>query len=160
MSSYAVYPGDMTLYGLPAGTLYNITDPEGQAALDAASNEVDDYLADKYTLPLVKTGSPPAYPTTLVAKVVQIAQWNLLSVRGFNPEAGSHVVAEQRWKAALDWCKEIAKGQHGIAGVVDSSAAGPGLVPGGPFVVQAVPAQGINGPTIVTLAGSPRARGW
>lgn len=115
MSSYAT-PANFATYGLPDPTVGGMSSATIQAALDAASNRVDGYLADKYTLPI----STP-YPLVLVQTVCQLAQFDLLCVRGFDPELSLHNVIRMRYEDAISWCKDIASRRTLVAGLIDAT---------------------------------------
>ena len=115
---------DLTLYGAPAGAFTSVTAGQQQAAIDAANALVDGYLADKFTLPLTSWGKD------LVARIAQIATYDLIVVRGANPEAPGNIDLHDRWEAALRWLRDIADGRV-TPNVIDSSAGG---TVGGPFV--------------------------
>ncbi len=154
MSTYAT-PADLALYGLPAAALVGI-DPttQQQPALDAASAEADTYLRNKFTLPLIAP-----YPKDLVKYVCKIAAWELLAVRGFNPESGSDVAVRTGYKDAVNWLEKVSRGD--ITPAITDSAQSP-VSTGGPFVLQPQVSDTLtdaNGnPALVS--GAPTARGW
>lgn len=85
-------------------------------SITAASAEIDSYAGERYPVPL----SP--VPDTVRARAVDIAIYRLLVARGH--EAAS---TDGSWAAlyrdALDWLKELAKGETGI-GVVTPAPQG------------------------------------
>lgn len=66
-------------------------------ALDSATEEIDSYLAAKYSLPL------DTVPAALVPKCADIARYRLYK------DAPPDVVTE-RYKAAIRWLENVAKG--------------------------------------------------
>lgn len=143
----------------PAGALPAVaTSPtpaqRQQAALDAASTYADAYLDDKFTLPIL-TPSPD-----LVVAVCAIAGWNLLRVRGFNPEDGANVAIRYGYEDAVKWLRDVAAGRI-TPQLVDSSGAAVGTL-GDPYVLQPQLSQTLtdqNGlPAMV--AGTPTSRGF
>ena len=76
-------PGDLATYGVSATALAPIDTPVQEAACEAASDVVDGYLRARYKLPLGDWG------TDLIRVTAQIAVYDLLVVRGYNPAAGA-----------------------------------------------------------------------
>lgn len=157
---YAVLD-DLSIYGLNASVLSLLTPIQQQAALDAASDLIDGYLNSKFKLPLVTFGK------SLTQKVCEIASWNLLSIRGFDPEDPADAEVKKRYDVALQWLQDIKNGEI-TPNVVDSGTGqlgGPGILqsntqpssqpsPGGTAITTSLP----DGTVIVT--GAPRQRGW
>jgi phage gp36-like protein len=48
-----------------------------------------------------------AWDIAVTEKCVEIAQWKLLNIRGYNPAAGADVNVRDRWVAALAWCAGV-----------------------------------------------------
>jgi phage gp36-like protein len=114
VSSYASATTDFPTYGLPAAALANspnITTPQIQATLDAISAEFDGYLAGQYVLPLL------SYTTELTKYVCWAAAYELMAVRGYNPE-GDGGLLEKRDKKARDWLLGVSKGLISPPGIV------------------------------------------
>jgi phage gp36-like protein len=150
---YATVP-DLVKYGLASGTLDGDLDAGQQLdALNAASTFADGYLRSQYTLPLIAP-----YPADLVEAVCKIAAYNLLSVRGLNPELGADQNYRDRYKDALAWLTEVGMG-HISPSILDSS---PGQNPIGPYVTQAYTDPDTTNPdgSLITLTRKPSARGW
>lgn len=128
-------------WGLPAGALRNITDPEIQQALASASSEADSYLSSQYTVPLTGT-TPPV----LAMKVCHMAAWYLLSGKGFNPQLGMDEAVYTRYKDAISWLKQIASGNAALPGYSDpgSGEEGGGVGQDDTFgvIVQSNPSRG------------------
>jgi phage gp36-like protein len=153
VSSYAT-PTDLARNGVPSSALDGITSADQQVALDAASGIADGYVAARYTLPLVAP-----FPTDLVIAVCQIAAWNLLRVRGFNPDAGQDAVIRSGYEDATRWLRLVAEGKVSPQ-VIDSTPSGNPTA--GPFVQQgrvsstSTDADGMP----VLVVGAPVPRGW
>lgn len=96
---------DLTTYGAPPATFAGISDPEKQAALDEASDFIDDRLRARYALPLL------AFPTSFARYAVSIAVYNLMSRRGYGPAAGADELFKVRYDAALRELELIQKQQ-------------------------------------------------
>jgi phage gp36-like protein len=90
-------------YGLRSAAVSELTTDQKNAALLAASEFADGYLANANPFPIT------AWGTDLRRAVVQIAVWDIVSTRGINPD-GSDELFERRAKAATDWLRDIAKG--------------------------------------------------
>lgn len=89
----------------------------GPAVQDAkllqASEEIDGYLRDQYTLPLKSWGND------LVQRACDIAAYRLVCVRGFNPERDGLYL--ENYTAATKWLTLVAQGKVS-PDVVDSSS--------------------------------------
>lgn len=102
--------------GLPERALGNILPSDIMAALEDASRLADNFLSVRYKLPLLQFGSD------LTTFVCQIAAYNLMIGRGFNPTPGSSdEQLEIRFKFAIDMLKRISEGKANLVGVTDSS---------------------------------------
>ncbi|WAC06583.1 MAG: DUF1320 domain-containing protein [Thermodesulfobacteriota bacterium] len=106
---------------LPENKLIELTDDNGDGVADTgvvdkaiadADAEIDTYLSGRYTVPLSPV--PP-----IINKVsVDISIWNLFSRRQVADE-----VAKERYRAAVDLLKLIAKGDVSL-GIVPEPAGG------------------------------------
>jgi phage gp36-like protein len=123
MATYAVLADLTTFGGNPSGTT-----AQQQAALDAANALADGYLGAKFRLPLTAWGKD------LTQKVVAVARFELLMVRGFNPEGHAAEAIKIAYDAAIRWFEKIADGAI-TPTVTDSGPAGR---TGGAFVEQGV----------------------
>lgn len=112
---------DLTTIGLTAGALTNFTSPQLDGALMRASAVADSYLQSRYDLPLSSWGKD------LARCVAIIAAYDLLSVRGYNPNAAADVNWRQRYLDQLAWLEQVSKGIQSPAYIADSSttASGP-----------------------------------
>jgi phage gp36-like protein len=97
---YAVI-ADITLHGLPATALGVLTNSQQQAALDAAGDEMDDYFRARYLLPFTSFG------ISLTQKCVWIAQYNLMAVRGYAPNAKMDQQIQERYDKAIKWLTDV-----------------------------------------------------
>jgi phage gp36-like protein len=121
---------NLSTFGANAATFGSLTDPDKQAALDAASAEADGYLRSRYprtTLPLV------TYGDDLRQAVVKIAVFELVAKRGFNQNAGADQVIVKRADDARAWLKALARGEVSLVVAPDP--------PGGeqPMVISNTP---------------------
>lgn len=148
MSSYATR-SELYRHGLPYQAVADVSLEDQQAALDAASTLADGYLSAKFTLP-VTTAS-----IDLVIVVCQVAAWNLLRRRGFNPETGVDAAIRQGYDDSIRWLERVAKGDI-TPTLTDSTPGGESAV-GGPFVVQTQQSSSPGGPLVF---GTPIPRGW
>ena len=146
MPSYATVQ-DLYRFGAPAAAFVEVSTLDQEAALEGASGTADGYLRAKFKLPLT------AVTTDLTRAVCQVAAYDLLSVRGFNPEQGSDINVRSRYEDAIRWLEQVAKGTVTPA-LTDSSVDGAG----GPFVVQPQPSS--SGGLPIVTPGAPRPRGW
>jgi phage gp36-like protein len=136
---------DLSDLGLPSAATIDTVAAERQ--IEAASSLADSYLRNHYKLPL-----PTPYPIALVEAVCRIAAYNVLSVRGYNPE-GDAGALEQRYRAAVRWLVDVGAGK---ASPLTQDAAGVARGAGGPFVVQAR----YDNVQDATVVGAPSTRGW
>ncbi len=130
MSSYATI-ADLTRLGVSANALSGVDTLEQEGAIASASNLADGYLATRFTLPIV---TPSA---DLVEAVCKIAAYNILAIRGYNPELGADEVLRARHKDAIAWMEGVAAGRI-TPPLVDSTPGGVAAL-GGPFVTAAGP---------------------
>jgi phage gp36-like protein len=113
--SYATL-ADLSTYGAQSATFGSLSDAQKLAALAAASSEADGYLRSRYprtALPLTQ------YDTALTIAVVKISTFELLRLRGFNPNAGSDAVIVKAADDARAWLKSLARGEVSIVGAPD-----------------------------------------
>jgi phage gp36-like protein len=89
---------------LSQAAMGNVTSAQQQAILDAENDAADGYLRGRYQLPLIAWGSD------LRLAVARRAGWEILSLRGFNPEAGADIVVRQRYEDATRWLEGVQRG--------------------------------------------------
>jgi phage gp36-like protein len=138
---------DLTRFGLSGNAVADADPADLAAQLDAASSLADSYLRLHYALPIVAP-----YPVALVEAVARIAAFNVLSVRGYNPE-GDAGLLEGRYKAAIRWLEDVGAGK---AAPLVADANGPAANAGGPFVIQSR-YDSVQGGNVI---GPPSPRGW
>lgn len=107
---------DLTTHGLSNAALGSISTATQDAALDAASRVADSYLRARYTTPV--TG----YGVDLTRAVCSIAAWDLLSVRGYDPQRGGDEAVRLRAEDAQRWLRDVAAGKAHLAGVTESES--------------------------------------
>lgn len=167
MSSYATTT-DLYAFGAPAAALSTFTGAQQQGALDAAADVVDAAVGARFKLPLISWGA------SIRRCCAIIAAYDLLVVRGANPDSPLVKDLEARHESQLKWLEGISEGKY-VPVVVDSQPGGGAGAQLGNFTSQAVvapsapaqlPAYG-SGPstTIATAAGvvavgAPNLRGW
>lgn len=117
--------------GLPADVLNSITSQGLDEALSAASQLADGYLRQQYDLPLKTWGAD------LTRAICHIASYDVLTARGYNPEAGGDVTIRIRYEDAIRWLERVSDGKIspsivdssvGATDVGDTTAGGPELV--------------------------------
>lgn len=99
-ASFAQFVNNFGLAGVALGTL---TQPVVDAALDEASEDMDQFFGGRWKLPLA------SWPANLFAKhCCWIAAYTLMTgPRGFNPSGGSDVLIKARYDQAMEWLDKI-----------------------------------------------------
>jgi phage gp36-like protein len=105
---------DLDTHGLPAAAVASVTQAKRCEALAAASEEADGKLAVRFDLPL------SAWGVDLTKCIAKIAAYEILSVRGFNPD-GADANVRDRYLDAMKWLDGVAKGSTEPIGIVDAS---------------------------------------
>jgi phage gp36-like protein len=108
---------DLAKYGLPPAVLQDIPDEDQDAAIDAASAMADDYLADIVDLPM----EADSWPFSLRRHVAVIAGYDLLRVRGFNPEGSDKLIVDE-YERAMKWLRDVSTGDVPFSVGVDPPA--------------------------------------
>jgi phage gp36-like protein len=88
--------------------LTGFTDPQKQIALDAAQAVIDSYIGSVVTLPLA------TYGEDIRGAEAKIADYEMLSRRGYNPDGGSDSNIRMRHDDALRWLEAVARGSARI----------------------------------------------
>ena len=146
MANYATL-ADLPTYGVNLSALPAwITTGMQQAQIDAWNAKVDSYLSSKFKLPITSWGKD------LTQAVAVLAAYELICLRGFDPESQGDVIFKQRAEREVTWLESIRDGDV-VPTVVDSSA---GLTDGGLFARQATSDQGSG----VVKVAKPTLRGW
>lgn len=104
MSQYATL-AELYIYGAPSVAFGTITTDALTVALTSASSIVDSFIRSRYALPLTVWGSD------LKQATCKIAAYEVLSVRGYNPAAGSDVNILNRHIEAMSWLKGVSRGE-------------------------------------------------
>ena len=107
---------DLTTHGLSSAAIGSISTTAQDAALDAASRVADSYLRARYATPV--TG----YGVDLTRAVCSIAAWDLLSVRGYDPQRGGDEALRLRAEDALRWLRDVSSGKAHLAGITESES--------------------------------------
>lgn len=99
---------DRNAHGVPASALGALTSQQIDAALASASAVMDGYFAGRYAMPLV------SWDVSVVRCCVFIADYELMSTRGFNPAAGADANVAARYEEMLTgrpgvepWLKQV-----------------------------------------------------
>lgn len=90
--------------GIPSDGLSSLTGPQLTAAIAWASDEVDGYLAKRFTLPLVTVS------TDIKRRTAIIASFYLLTRRGFKPGAPLNEMIVKMYDDAIEWLLRVSKG--------------------------------------------------
>lgn len=107
MSQYATI-AELYLYGAPSTVFGGLASTVLDDALQAASGRVDSALRTHRAnsqLPMTAWGAD------VRQAVCKIAAYEVLSVRGFNPAAGSDANIRMRYDDAERWIRGIARGE-------------------------------------------------
>ena len=101
-----------------------------QGALDIAAGRVNSFLKKRYTLPLTSWGEDLEYAELC------LAQFQLISRRGFSPQSESDKNAKELKDEAITWLKLVAKGEVEPDEIADST---PDLDEAGPLADSSSP---------------------
>ena len=96
---------------VPGDALTGISDPQILAVIEYASSLADSYFRKRYTLPFV------SYGFDIKLNVGNLAQFFLMSRRGFRPGSGNDDIAVKRYDDAVKWLVMVAKGEVETSGV-------------------------------------------
>jgi len=140
---------DLYAFGAPQSAFRGVREEQLQAQLDVASKRANAFLRNNWTLPLQPLNPPPAigqpYPEELKEAVAKIAAYNIMSVRGYDPEKDNGALRD-RAKEALQWLKDVGAGDitpsdfvGSPAAVADVEATTEGSASGGPMVASSPP---------------------
>lgn len=126
MSQYASI-AELYLYGAPSTAFGSLASTALDDALQAASGRVDSALRTHRAntqLPLT------TYGADVKQCVCKLATYELLSLRGFNPAAGSDANVRMRYDDAMAWIRGVAKGEiHlDVEPVLTSASQGSAIV--------------------------------
>lgn len=107
---------DLARLGLPAAALTGVSSTVQEAALDAASRLADSYLRARYATPLT------SYGVDLTRAVCSIAAWDLLRVRGYDPNRGGDEAVRLGHTDAVKWLRDVSNGVAHLAGLTESES--------------------------------------
>ncbi|MDO9016559.1 MAG: DUF1320 family protein [Deltaproteobacteria bacterium] len=111
---------DLARHGANALILAQISTTEQDEVLESMSAVADDYLRERFPLPLT------TWSRSLRAHVAAMAAYELLSVRGYNIDSSDKILKE-RFEAALRWLERCTLGQltpQGTLGTVSEEDDG------------------------------------
>ena len=107
---------DFARLGLPAAATTGIATASLNAALDAFGAVIGGYLqARGYTLPLTSWGDDLRRCNCLGAA------WDVLRVRGYDPQANNDEAVRLGFEDAMRWLRDVAAGKVTPVGIVDST---------------------------------------
>lgn len=92
---------DMANFGFPPSAFGQISQPQIVAQLQAASDFANSKMAARYSLPLL------AWDTSITQAVVQIAAYQVLVLRGFDPNNPGDMAARDLWIAARQFFADV-----------------------------------------------------
>ena len=115
---------DLTNLGINPDAIRSITSDQLDAAIAAASDEMDGYLGSQYKLPLTAWGQD------VRLMCARLAIYIVMAARGINPDNPGDQQLESARAIAERWCKRISDGSLALT-VTDSSQQGSGYVAGG-----------------------------
>lgn len=118
--------------GIPAVALGTVTPSKRVEQLAATTEVASGILAGRYTLPIVGWG------IDLSQACAKIAAYELLSVRGLNPDGDDKNVRD-RYDDAMKWLSDAAAGRISPVGLIDST---PEEVDDGGAEIVTLPARG------------------
>ena len=116
MTAYASRT-DLYRLGVAEGALANVATADQDQALEDNSRLADSYCRPRHSVPF-----PSPYPREIVRAVCAMAAWDLLSVRGYNPEAGGDSLMQRAEKAVL-WLRDIGSGKAQLSDAADATPA-------------------------------------
>lgn len=118
---------ELVKLGIFADALRTVDPDDQDAAIVAASDEMDGYLGSQYKLPLVTWGND------VRQMCARLAVHTLISARGFNSSSSTDDQITQMREIAERWLKRVSDGSLALT-VTDSSGQGVGYVAGGAIV--------------------------
>lgn len=105
---------ELATHGLSAKFLPQVSGPDQDAALVAASRTADMYLRSRYAVPLT------AWQEDLTRLVCHIAAWDLYSTRRTAGDEDDGI--ERRAKAAVAMLRDVSEGKAHLAGITESES--------------------------------------
>jgi hypothetical protein len=104
---------DMANFGFPPSAFGQLSQPQIQAQLDAASAYATSKMAARYSMPLL------LWDVSITQAVVQIAAYQCLVLRGFDPNNPGDAAARDLWIAAREFFDAVER-QHAHPLVTES----------------------------------------
>ena len=104
---------DLANLGFVATAFGQLTNPQVQAQLQAASDYASSKMAARYSLPLL------AWDTSVTQGVAQIATYQCMCLRGFDPANPGDAAARDLWIAAREFFDAVER-QHAHPLVTES----------------------------------------
>lgn len=95
---------DLPRFGVSRDALDPIQITDQKAGISAAQEMIDSYLRSRYTLPLVAVGGDIKRACAI------ITAYDLLSARGYNPNAPGDENLRERYLDIIRWLERIAAG--------------------------------------------------
>jgi phage gp36-like protein len=108
---------DFSAFGINENAIRGYDPTKVAKALAAASRDIDGYLDTQFTLPLLTWGDD------IKRCCCVLAAWDIVSGRGYNPEAGADKNIKDRYDDRLKWLDKVSKGTV-IPRVTDSTPGG------------------------------------
>lgn len=105
-------PAEVRALAMDPGTLQDVTDEQLDPWCRAGSDEADDYLSRRYTMPLV------SWPDSLRRHVGALVALMKMSAKGYNFPEGRDMFKDRR-DEAIAWLQMVAV--SGAAGIEDST---------------------------------------
>lgn len=122
---------DLDTHGMPPAALSSLKPSAKAEGLAATTVEMCSILSKRYDLPIV------VWDVDIVKACCKWAVYDLLSVRGFNPD-GSDENVRKRYCDARDWVEDVAASRANPINIVDST---PDVIDDGAVVVT-LPSRG------------------
>jgi phage gp36-like protein len=116
-TAYQLYvlPSEIPSLGLPRAALEGVTQETLAEKCLGASDEAAGYLDGAYTLPLI------TWDSSLRKHVAAMAVFDLMRVRGYDPDSGKDMIIKMGRDDALTWLNRIANGKLRPTTIVDTT---------------------------------------
>lgn len=118
-------PADLSGHGVPEDAIASVDDEDQARALIAATDELDGYFNDRYTLPLT------AWGYDLRKRTAHVAAAALMLTRGLAPEGDDYTTMKDLRDDAYKWAGDVGAKKISPPGIVDST---PTVDEGGPVL--------------------------
>jgi len=102
--------------GLPGAALSSVASATRDQARAAASDQASSYLKKRFALPLL------AWAGDIKRAVADLAMYDLITFRGFDPGSQSGELIVKRRDDAILWLRDVARGIVEPIDVLDSTA--------------------------------------